>query len=231
MSDRHEARVTHGTDRNGLSIRVRKSLLRNRGVTVNLAFLGDAFDHWKGSLFESLHGAGIIRGFSVDPMTTDSGQWEQEDVALYARLLRIQRSQLIQHTVSLADDREVYFAEIRHSGDLFLDPDTGVATSAVRKPERYVTPAEIGQLLNAQSGRLVIVYQHVRAQHVAARVDSVLNTIGKEVGAISWSSYESGTVAILFVSRESGRTTEVAGHFRSLLGRHANNRIREGRIA
>lgn len=43
--------------------------------------------------------------------------------------------------------RNRYFAEIQHQGDLFLDPDTGIATGRVAHPEHYVRPREIWSLL------------------------------------------------------------------------------------
>src|SRR6266542_4206536 len=94
---------------------------------MNLTFLGDALDHWKGSLFESLSRAGILRNFAVDPMASDLPAWRPEDFLLFAQLLRVDRSQIVEHQADLGD-RSRYFAEITHSGDLFLDPDTGVAT-------------------------------------------------------------------------------------------------------
>jgi len=38
---------------------------------MNLRYLGDALDHWKGSLFESLQQANILHDFAVDAMASD----------------------------------------------------------------------------------------------------------------------------------------------------------------
>jgi hypothetical protein len=38
---------------------------------LNLIYLGDALDHWKGSLFESLQQEKAVQGLAVDPMTSD----------------------------------------------------------------------------------------------------------------------------------------------------------------
>lgn len=91
---------------------------------MNLAFLGDALDHWKGSLFESLQRSIVLRDFAVDPMASDWSKWQPEDISLFTRLLRIDKSQLIPHNIGLTN-RKRYFDEIEHPGDLFLDPDTG----------------------------------------------------------------------------------------------------------
>ena len=131
---------------------------------MNLAFLGDALDHWKGSLFESLHKSGVLRNFAVDPMASDWAAWQPEDVSLFALLLRVDESKIVRHKVGLSN-RKHYFDEIEHTGDLFLDPDTGIATGKVKRINQHVKPLEIERLLRG-SERLLAVYRHVRAQSV-----------------------------------------------------------------
>jgi hypothetical protein len=192
---------------------------------MNLKFLGDAFDHWKGSLFDSLRAARVLHDFAVDPMASDVKSWKPEDFRLFARLLRITPAHLIPHRVPF-QDRVGYFDEISHAGDLFLDPDTGVATGPVKEPDHYLYPSEIKQLLDASANRLLIIYQHVRARQVADRVDDVLRILRGQIGAFNWCTYESGTVAMVFLARTRARTTLVARHFGRILGRHASGRIR-----
>lgn len=194
---------------------------------MNLAFLGDALDHWKGSLFESMRNAEIVQDLAIEPMASDLNAWTKSDFLLFAQLLRVQPKQILRHSKTLAD-REAYFAEIIHRGDLFVDPDTGVATGPVRQHKQYITPREVGHLLDAESGRLLAIYQHVRGQRVALRVDTVLDAICRVIGVFSWSSYESGTVAMLFLSRSESRAAKIAWHFEGFLGRHAEGRIRKG---
>jgi hypothetical protein len=190
---------------------------------MNLSFLGDALDHWKGSLFESMQSAGVLRHFAVDPMASDLPSWRDTDFSLFAQLVRVDVSQIISHRSTLAN-RRAYFAEISHPGDLFLDPDTGISTGARATPQ-HLAPAEVRGLIE-DSDRLLCVYQHVRAQRVCDRVDAVCAVIRREVARCYCSSYESGTVAMLFLSRSADRPGAVADHFRRLLGRHANGRIR-----
>ena len=193
---------------------------------MNLQFLGDALDHWKGSLFESLRKAQALRDFAADPMASDLKSWRPEDFKLFARLLRITPAQVIRHRVTL-EERVKYFGELSHRGDLFLDPDTGVATRGVKGKARcYIMASEVGQLLDGSANRLLVIYQHVRGQPVASRVDEVLDTLRHEIGGFSCCSYESGTVAMLFLARAPVRTAFVAEHFATLLGRHAARRIR-----
>ena len=191
---------------------------------MNLAFLGDALDHWKGSLFESLHKSGVLRNFAVDPVASDWAAWQPEDVSLFALLLRVDESKIVRHKVGLSN-RKHYFDEIEHTGDLFLDPDTGIATGKVKRINQHVKPLEIERLLRG-SERLLAVYQHVRAPSVSTRVDAVCRTLYGTIDCCHWSSYESGTVAMLSLSRSHHRTAAVATHFASVLGRHALGRVR-----
>jgi len=196
--------------------------------SVNLKFLGDAIDHWKGSLFGSLQGAGVLYRLVVDPMASDGTSWTQNDFALYAQLLHVELSQLAPHNVDLRADRHRYFNEIPSAGDLFLDPDTGIATRYVKEREKYITPSESNELLNMSSDRLLVVYQHVRAQPSAKRVDLVLHVLRQRAGAFHWCSYESSTVAMIFVVRRGARTTATTKHFRDILGKHIETRVRSG---
>lgn len=194
---------------------------------MNLAYLGDALDHWKGSLFEFLVGERLLRDFAVDPMATDGDQWTPDDFALFARLLRIGEPQILRHKSSLAA-RSRYFAEIEHRGDLFLDPDTGIDTGGGSPVEKYLKPRELAALLESPKTRVVAVYQHVRAQKTRVRVDACLRVLIDVVGGAGWCSYESGTVAMLFLSHDAARTITIAEAFGRLLGRHAEGRVRRG---
>lgn len=144
---------------------------------------------------------------------------------LVRRLLRVNRDQIIQHEAPLLF-RDRYFAEIERDVDVFLDPDTGIGA---RSPiEKYVKPDELAALLRSASDRIVAVYQHVRARKTCDRVDSCLAEIREKNDGVEWCSYESPTVAMLFLSENDARTREIAQAFQKLLGRHAERRIRLG---
>jgi hypothetical protein len=192
---------------------------------VNLAYLGDALDHWKGSLFSHLAEDGVISELKADPMLTDPDDWLLGDFFLYARLLKIDSDDVIRHERSLARNRGGYFAEIPKGGDVFLDPDVGLATGRVRHPHRYVEPADVMRLLFNGPNRVVAVYQHVRAQTAFARLAVV--TARLPYGC-EWTTYESGTVAMIFVSLAAGRIEKIDSSFRRLLGRHSAKRVRRG---
>jgi hypothetical protein len=45
-----------------------------------------------------------------------------------------------------------------------------------------------------------------------------MRALAQATADVNWCSYESGTVALLFLSEDAGRTTSVADGFRQLLG-------------
>ena len=191
---------------------------------MNLRFLGDALDHWKGSLFEQLQQSGALCNLMVDTMASDQAMWQPGDYEVFARLLRIERSQLIRHRNNL-HNRDGYFIEISSCFDVFLDPDTGVATGRVPDGSQYVMPEEIRKLLD-QSERIVAVYQHVRAMATSARVDNVCQCVQQVIGDIHWVSYESANVAIIFFSNSVQRLGLIAETLQLFLGNHARKRVR-----
>jgi hypothetical protein len=193
---------------------------------VNLKVLGDALDHWKGSICAFLREGRVLQDFAIDAMVSDPRGWTRRDQEVFARVLRVSVSELIQHHASL-NDREAYFGEISHSGDLFLDPDIGIAIGKrVKNRKQYVLPAEISSLLGISNGRLLTIYQHVRGQKVVHRVDQIVGMLETCIGEFGWCSYESGGVAMLFFSRDTGRINSVADCFKNLLGHRAEGRIR-----
>lgn len=192
---------------------------------MNLDYLGDALDHWKGSIFEGLQRDGVLKDFIVDQMATDARLWKPVDSELFVRLLRIKRFQLVSHNHDLCEDRAGYFAEISSKGDLFLDPNTGIKTGSVNRIADYIMPAELIAAMHKDSNRVVIVYQHIRAKKTRERVAEVLAALKKKDKHFYCVSYESGTVALLFLSRSDSRVRIIREYFDQLLGAHAKNRI------
>jgi hypothetical protein len=192
---------------------------------VNLLYLGDALDHWKGLLFERLQHTGLLTDFAVDAMASDPDDWDQDDLNLYRTLLRIQPVQLVEHKHRLPIDPLAYFKEIPRRGDLFLDPDTGVATCKVSIPSQYLTVEDVHDLPDHDGKRLLAVYQHVRAQKTRVRLQRVVASLRLLPKPFSCWSYESGTVAMLFLSRTADRVDEVVRHLGTLLKDRAEQRV------
>jgi hypothetical protein len=198
---------------------------------MHLQWLGDALDHWKGAMFEYLQNEGKLANFRVDPMATDDASWSLADLRLYARLLRVSDNRVIRHQMVLRASRAKYFLEIPDDGDLFLDPDVGIHVG--EKPGKnptHLMPDEIFQLMS-KGGRILAVYQH-KHQRLGMNItlDRMFDALRHNRGSFSCVSYLSGTVALMFLSRTSERTDDIASRFRDLLGGHANNRIRSDKF-
>lgn len=190
---------------------------------MNLRYLGDALDHWKGSMFEHLQRADLLCNFAVDAMLTDCEVWQPDDHELYASLLRVDQSQIVEHERLFTVERSDYFREIQHQGDLFLDPDTGIATG--RHTLKHVRPTEIHNLLNRQPDRILAVYQHISRRRTHERIQEIVSTLERSGPSTSCCSYESGTVAMLFLSRNVRRVEDIRRYFEHFLGAHADRRV------
>lgn len=192
---------------------------------MNLEFLGDALDYWKGSVFLRLQKGGILKDFSVDPMLTDPEDWYAADFELYADLLQIRPNQILPHKIKLREDREEYFAEVMHTGDLFVDPDTGIALRGGSYAEKYIRVREVHQLLGEKLPRILCIYQHIRAKKTRDRVREVIAALAEFNTRIYCCSYETPTVAMLFVSPKQNRIEQVNKYFKNYLGRHSYMRV------
>lgn len=192
---------------------------------MNLRFLGDALDHWKGSVFEGLQGYNILEDLRIDAMASDGDSWCSEDWSLYAKLLRVRPLQIVQHAVTLYGDRVKYFDEIPLYGDLFLDPDTGIQTGRVNNIRQYLMPNELFALMNKERRRIIVVYQHVRAMSTRDRLEAVLHALRSVHPNFFCVSYNSSTVALLFFSFKRERVEAIGKYFNKYLGAHAKNRI------
>jgi len=189
---------------------------------MNLRFLGDALDYWKGSLFFRLQREGILIDFLVDQMLTDPKDWRESDFQLYADLLQIRRGQILQHKRKLKEEREQYFTEVTHTGDLFLDPDTGITLRYTSRIERYIKISEICQLLRGNLPRILCIYQHIRGKKTKDRVTALVSAIGKSGAKVYCCSYQTPTVAMLFISARQNRIKPVYEYFKNYLGRHSS---------
>ena len=86
-------------------------------------------------------------------MASDRALWTPHDYELFARLLRVTDAQILRHGRALAGRTE-YFAEIEHTGDLFVDPDTGIDTGGCSPADKYVTPQDLVDLLQRPHKRV-----------------------------------------------------------------------------
>jgi hypothetical protein len=191
---------------------------------MNLNHLGDALDHWKGSLLEQLTKAGALNDLRADPMLSDPDDWKPPDWPIFATMLRLEPRYILRHKHHLRDDRQDYFREITHSADLFLDPDTGIDTSQGKKPDQYIRPKELEGLLDVDPTRVLAVYQHIGRMKTRERLETIARVVRTEAGPLYCCSYESPTVAMVFFSRSHDRIQAIHGSHAALLGRHGAKR-------
>ncbi len=192
---------------------------------MKLEFLGDALDHFKGSVFEALQSSNILENFLVDGMISDIDNWAPEHLSLYAKLLRVKRHQIVEHKAHLDINRKSYFDEIPQSGDLFVDPDTGIKTSPVNEVQKYLKKEELFSLMKNQKQRVVAVYQHKSRKDLRLRVDDVLKYLRLGDPNCKCLSYFAGNVALLFFCFQLDRIEAIRAHFHKFLGYRADNRV------
>ncbi len=193
-------------------------------------FIGDASDHWKGSMHAYLRARGCLRNLHVIPMATEpSGTWAPGEIAAYARLLGLQGER---HVIGAAErfqgespERERYFISLLPAvpagADLFLDPNTGVRDEGAlkkRKRENYVTVAEL-LLCCEPPERVVAVFDESwdRRSDKATHARALLRLF--EAGQTSAAAYDAGKgVSMFFVSRSPGRIESIGAALGELLG-------------
>lgn len=172
---------------------------------MNSKHLGDAIDHWKGSVLQRLGGS--LRNLRVLPMFTDPDPWTEEHLSVYAELLRVRRDRILcSDRRFLNATRDQYFANLRLAPDwdLFVDPDIGVASACMRDV-KHICPCELAELLPAHGGRVVLVYQHARRKRdeTSGRLPEIIAT--DALRGCSAFAYDAGSVAMVILSRERTR--------------------------
>ncbi len=190
---------------------------------MNSKFLGDAFDHWKGALIVILSNKFLIRNVVVEPMITDSTPWSKENLETYRRLLKLGSTSIICHgNATFSGGREEYFHEIPQEGDVFLDPDTGIATgNATRK---HVKVLELEKLLG-KSNRVLMVYQHSGRGSLHKRLLEIKDKVSNGIPGVHCTFYECGRVAMFFISLDKTRIHNIQKALQEYLRGTAKSRV------
>ena len=199
---------------------------------MNLEHLGDALDHWKGAIFSQLRNNDWFRDFAVDPMITNQTPWDDADTGVYRKLLDLEDNEPVLHANALFSHqtRQQYFKELIHGGDMFLDPDTGIATAPT--DAQHVTVDEIHSLFRGDymEDRTILVFQHAghdpfaaRIEQLAGRVIAPENNLDRDLYCCS---YECGRVAMLFLSVNRDRLMSVPKIFSGFIGTGGRSVVR-----
>jgi len=138
----------------------------------------------------------------------------------------VNKSQVIKHKADLDRNRKEYFEEIARSGDLFLDPDTGIMPRS-GGDIRHLKYEELFSLMNYERKRVVLVYQHgSRNMSLKSRVEDVVEMLRSgDPKKFYCASYYSSNVALLFFCFQRDRIEAFKGYFHKFLGPRAGNRV------
>lgn len=190
---------------------------------MNSEFLGDAFDHWKGSLIAILSNKLLIRNVAVEPMITDATPWSNENLETYRRLLKLGSTSIICHgNATFSEGREEYFDELPQDGDVFLDPDTGIAMGDAKR--KHVKVLELRKLLG-KSNRVLMVYQHSARGSFHKRLLEIRDKVSNGIPNVYCTVYECGRVAVLFISLDKTRIHEIQNTLQEYLRGTAESRV------
>lgn len=190
---------------------------------MNSEYLGDALDHWKGSLLSLLLHKGLIRNVLVEPMITDAQPWDVDDIDTYRRLLSLGAGCTVCHGQSIfTGSRNDYFNGVPQNGDIFVDPDTGIAVNDASR--KHIKVREIERLLG-QSDRVVMVYQHSNRGDFRQRLSDLKAQIAIVNPSVHCTVYQCGGVAMFFISLNRGRIDDIEKALRDHLCGTAEWRI------
>ena len=181
---------------------------------MNIQHLGDAYDHWKGSVISILSSRKKIgSNLVVVPMLTDFQLWKAKDLRTYRRLLNLREESTICHEHETFTNHQIgrhnYFAGIPNKCDLFLDPDTGISTGN-HLTEKHITINEISNLLNdgGNRDRVLMVYQH------STRSRDRFPKIGSMLRRVPYYPFKCGQVAMFFISLSKNRIKAIKNTLR-----------------
>jgi hypothetical protein len=170
--------------------------------------LGDALDFWKGALIDMLRDH--LRNVHVLPMFTDKNAaevWTEGRLGTYAHLLRVDRNGILRCCTRFqTSNRARYFESLNipADDDLFVDPDIGIEPEG-KGSARHVLLSELAVLLPPDTKRVVLIYQH--RLHKKNWVEACLRRVvqSSHLTGCHAFAYGAGSVAMLFVSRDSQR--------------------------
>jgi hypothetical protein len=188
---------------------------------MNLDHLGDALDHWKGSLIELV----CPEGVRAVPMLTDRDRWTEQHIETYARLLHLRPEDILKKEESdlfSSKTRDTYFRDLGQH-DLFLDPDTGIAPDDKHAEKKHIRTSEITGLLSAAPLRMLLIYQHASRDKGGLR--KKLNSLHKSLNGFDIFAYDSGPVSMLIITQDRGRADGVLDCLKCWLGPIASVRI------
>jgi hypothetical protein len=196
---------------------------------MKLTHLGDALDHWKGSLIRLLKRGKVLRNLRILPMITDTNAkriWSDPCFELYARLLSVNESEILKPKIELLDhERRSEYFSIGSNYDLFIDPDIGIENTKPRKEEKfqrekYILLSEVAGLLRQDSSRLILIFQYSSngKDWLKKKTNDLKNYLSKCDESRSVFAYFAGQTSMMFMSQDSQRVKNACNCLEEFLG-------------
>jgi hypothetical protein len=203
---------------------------------MNHDHLGDALDHWKGSIIKFLQENTETNSIHVLPMIPNRllPYWTKDHSTVYAQLLSLSPSAILRSDIGIypKKDRALYFT-INATNDMFIDPDNGVGAEDGGS-DKHITPSEIVALIPKNSTRLLLIYQTggqrgngetTSEKKALVHLKKTLNNLRMLIGEDSVFAYFGGQTSMIFVSRDVQRLQRISVLFSGLLGIVAKERL------
>lgn len=179
---------------------------------MHMKYFGDSYDIVKLSLI------GWLRHFgewSVHPMLTEKA--ESNDIQAFEHFLgaRVISTQVLTATTN----RELYLSCATHTGNLFLDPDTGLRLESINsaRSPKYLFLTELVHLMSSRPNALTIVFDQSLPR-------------GREREALEHKLNNLSTHGVECFAYASHACFVVAGHDRTLVKRAFNHVLSESRL-
>lgn len=187
---------------------------------MNLKHLGDAFDHWKGSVLKLIPSQNL----QIVPMFTDRRKWSQRHRIAYANLLQRKQEDIWRPTKQFSNETRGHYFDNMGDSDLFLDPDTGIA-SGKRAKDSHLRVSEISSLLKKSKRRVLFIYQHSsrKKDWLTRKLETLRSTT--DLKGSSMFAYDSGPVSMIIISMSKTRVGEARRRLRHSLGPISRSRI------
>ncbi len=120
---------------------------------MHMQYFGDSYDIVKLSFISWLRHFGE---WSVHPMLTE--EVDQRDIQSLERFLGARV--ISKHVLTATTDRQVYFSCATYTGNLFIDPDTGLRLKSTngKGAPKYLFSAELAQITSSRPNALTLVF-------------------------------------------------------------------------
>lgn len=188
---------------------------------MQLSCLLNSVDTFKGTLLRLLMAYELLRDMAVDPLISDPDLWDSEAYQVYSTLMGISLRSDQPRSVLQEGSRRLPGIP-GHSGDIFLDPSTGVVygRQGRRNVERYVFPEEIRALLSPSN--VVCIYQAWPQRGVRDAALEAIQVVVQPRGSLAAVTCDRGKTSMIFFSRDFSRIDCIAAWLRRWMGPGSN---------